>query len=270
MKLADVDRVIDADTHLTERHDLWTTRAPKVQGSRPPRGPRSTAAAWWRRGRAARLRRRGRRHRPRGQQVPLRGVHGLGHRPGPRGGLRPQARLEVMDACGIHAQVIYPNAVGLGGQNLSAADRRSGAAPPVRRDLQRRHGRAAGVVQQPVPAHADPAGVGHRRMRPRGRAGRRPRVARREHDLRPPGPRLARPGPPGLGPAVGGVRRSRSAGALPHRGQPDRDELLREVLLAVTARVRQAGHRWLDAVPGQRPGGASTPSSPASSTGSRS
>ena len=35
----------------------------------------------------------------------------------------PDARLELMDDCGIHAQVLYPNAIGLGGQDLAAARR---------------------------------------------------------------------------------------------------------------------------------------------------
>jgi predicted TIM-barrel fold metal-dependent hydrolase len=39
-------------------------------------------------------------------------------------------RLDLMDECGIHAQVVYPNAVGIGGQNLAKA-----TADPVLRRL---------------------------------------------------------------------------------------------------------------------------------------
>jgi uncharacterized protein len=37
VKLADEVRVIDADTHMTERHDLFTSRAPKGFEDRVPR-----------------------------------------------------------------------------------------------------------------------------------------------------------------------------------------------------------------------------------------
>ena len=35
--LSDEVRVIDADTHLTEAHDLWTKRAPAAYEDRVPR-----------------------------------------------------------------------------------------------------------------------------------------------------------------------------------------------------------------------------------------
>jgi hypothetical protein len=35
------------------------------------------------------------------------------------GAYNPEVRLQVMDEYGIHAQVLYPQAIGLGGQNLS-------------------------------------------------------------------------------------------------------------------------------------------------------
>src|SRR5260370_32342909 len=31
----------------------------------------------------------------------------------------PEARLALMDECGVYAQVLYPNAVGIGGQQLA-------------------------------------------------------------------------------------------------------------------------------------------------------
>jgi predicted TIM-barrel fold metal-dependent hydrolase len=41
-------------------------------------------------------------------------THEMAH----QGGWDPKARLQVMDECGISAQVIYPNTIGLGGQDL--------------------------------------------------------------------------------------------------------------------------------------------------------
>ena len=67
----------------------------------------------------------------------------------------------------------------------------------------------------------------------RGRAGGRARGARREHDLRPPGPRRARPRQPRVGPVLGGVQRAAAPGALPHRRQRHRHDVLREVPVAV-------------------------------------
>ena len=161
-----------------------------------------------------------------------------------------------MDECGIYAQVIYPNAVGIGGQNLAKATCRPRAAPPVRRDLQRLDGRAAGVVEQPLPADAGPARVEHRRVRRRGGA-LSPTLGFRGVNMTSD-PQEA--GSPDLASkawdaALGGVRRPAPARALPHRRQPDLAQLLRAVLLAVAARQHEAGGRRLDALPQQRPRG---------------
>jgi len=40
-------RVIDTDTHLTERHDLWTSRAPAKFKDRVPRVEQVDGAATW-------------------------------------------------------------------------------------------------------------------------------------------------------------------------------------------------------------------------------
>ena len=58
----------------------------------------------------------------------------------------PKERLRLMDELGIDAQVLYPNSIGLGGQNLLELGRRSHDPAAVRRALQRRHGRSAGRV----------------------------------------------------------------------------------------------------------------------------
>jgi uncharacterized protein len=54
-------------------------------------------------------------------KLPLLDAMARGHDWIHRGAFDPEARLEVMDECGIHAQVLFPNAVGLGGNNLNGA-----------------------------------------------------------------------------------------------------------------------------------------------------
>ena len=90
-----------------------------------------------------------------------------------RGAWDPEARLQVMDECGIHAQVLFPNAVGLGGQHAQQHRAGRGAAAAVHRDLQRRHGRDAGRVEPPLPPDAGHAGVGRRPVREGDRTLRR-------------------------------------------------------------------------------------------------
>ena len=94
------------------------------------------------------------------------------------GAFDPKARLQVMDECGIHAQVLFPNVVGLGGHRLNNDGPGRGAAPAVHRDLQRRHGRDAGGVEPPLHADARHARVGRRPLREGDRAVRGPRAAR--------------------------------------------------------------------------------------------
>ncbi|MGH9078562.1 MAG: amidohydrolase family protein [Acidimicrobiales bacterium] len=117
-------RVIDADTHLTEAHDLWTKRAPAAYKDRVPQV------------------REGADGRPTwivdGNELGFAGGGGVIARDGSKGraaealfewtldrihvaAYEPMARLEVMDDSGIWAQVMFPNAIGLGGQGLSSA-----------------------------------------------------------------------------------------------------------------------------------------------------
>ena len=122
MPLVDDVRVIDADTHMTERHDLFTERAPKGWEDRVPRVTDVDGIATWTlEGATLGPARPGGVIDLNGDKHPFAEtrVHGIDwvH----QGAWDPEYRLAVMDECGIHAQVVYPNAVGIGGQNLAKA-----------------------------------------------------------------------------------------------------------------------------------------------------
>ena len=226
-------------------------------------GTRGCSTAWpsapWRWGR----------HRPRGQKSPFVESFEWG-RPNPPGGVRPGDPAgddgRMRGTCPSVVSQRHRDRRARAGQRHG----RPGATPAVGGDLQRRHGGAAGVVRAALPTHGRDARLERRRLRPGGGASRRPGLPWRQHDLGPPRDRLPRSGQPGVGPTLGGVRRISPPGALPHRFQPVTDGLLREVLLAVAARVCQAGHRRLHAVPRKRTGDDQHASLPASSTATRS
>jgi predicted TIM-barrel fold metal-dependent hydrolase len=114
-------RVVDADTHLTEAHDLWTKRAPAAYRDRVPRVEEVDGRPTW---------------VVDGHPMGFAGGGGVIDRDGEKfpfqesmivwgidrihqGAYDPKARLQIMDECGIHAQVLFPNSIGLGGQGLS-------------------------------------------------------------------------------------------------------------------------------------------------------
>ena len=116
-------KVIDADTHLTERHDLWTSRAPAGMKDRLPHVAEVDGQATWVIGDAV-LGRAGAggvvdKHSVKGRSFEalyeweIDQVHEAAY--------DPVARVELMDEMGIWAHVIFPNVVGLGGQNISGA-----------------------------------------------------------------------------------------------------------------------------------------------------
>jgi predicted TIM-barrel fold metal-dependent hydrolase len=123
VKLADEVRVVDADTHLTEAHDLFTKRAPAKYKDRVPHVEQIDGQPTWVAdgqpmgfaGGGSVLDREGRKHAFL-ESMPVWGLDRV-H----AGAYDPEARLELMDACGIHAQVIFPQYIGLGGQDLSKA-----------------------------------------------------------------------------------------------------------------------------------------------------
>ena len=238
-------RVIDADTHLTEAHDLWTSRAPAKFKDRVPRIDEIDGRPMW---------------VVDGAELGFAGGGGVIDRDGGKGralealyswtqaqihqgAYDPKARIAVMDDSGIWAQVCFPNSIGLGGQGISDAVTDPESPAALHSDLQRRHGRDSGRIGSAAAADAGAAGLGRRGQRQGGRAGGRAGPARGQYDVGPPGPGCARPGQPSLGPGVGGLRGVAHAGALPYRGQPDHHDLLRDLPLGLAERGHQAGHR---------------------------
>jgi uncharacterized protein len=114
-------RVIDVDTHLTEAHDLWTRRAPAEYKDRVPHVVDIDGRPTWVAegtpigfaGGGGVLDRDGKKH-PFNESILVWGIDQVHE-----GAYNPEVRLQVMDECGIYAQVLYPQAIGLGGQNLS-------------------------------------------------------------------------------------------------------------------------------------------------------
>ena len=121
--------IIDADTHLTEPHDLWTSRAPSAFLDRVPQVRTIDGTPMWvvdgitlsRAGASGVVGRDG-------VKVPgleffnwdIEDVHA--------GAYSIPDRLEMMDEQGIWAQIVYPNTVGFGGQNFGKV-----ADPALRR-----------------------------------------------------------------------------------------------------------------------------------------
>jgi predicted TIM-barrel fold metal-dependent hydrolase len=115
-------KVIDADTHMTEQHDLWTSRAPASLRDRVPQVARLDGMACW---------------CVDGEILGRAGAGGVvdieGHKGRSFEGLfeweiekahvasyDPTARVELMDELGVYAQIVFPGVVGLGGQGLGA------------------------------------------------------------------------------------------------------------------------------------------------------
>jgi predicted TIM-barrel fold metal-dependent hydrolase len=114
-------RVIDADTHLTEAHDLWTSRAPAKFKDRVPRIHEIDGRPMWVvdgaelgfAGGGGVIDRAGDKGRA------LEALYGWTQANIHRGAFDPKARIESMDESGNYAQVCFPNSIGLGGQGIS-------------------------------------------------------------------------------------------------------------------------------------------------------
>jgi predicted TIM-barrel fold metal-dependent hydrolase len=112
-------RVVDADTHITEPHDLWTSRAPRAYRDRVPQVAPVDGVAHW---------------VVDGQVLGRASASGVVGRDGTRSrgtdfiswtfdDVTPAAydvaaRLAVMDELGVWAHIVYPNTAGFGGQRF--------------------------------------------------------------------------------------------------------------------------------------------------------
>ena len=168
----------------------------------------------------------------------------------------PEERLKLIDEFGIDAQVLYPNAIGLGGQNLvnTVKDPRSRcSASQLYNDAMAEVQEESGNRFLPMPImpawNIDDCVREAKRCAAMGYRG-----VNMTSDPQDSGsPDL---GEPGVGSVLGGLRGPAAAGALPHRRQPDVADLLRHDVLAEPGRLRQAGDRRRVAVPEQLPGAA--------------
>jgi predicted TIM-barrel fold metal-dependent hydrolase len=113
--------IVDADTHLTEPHDLWTSRAPKQWVDRVPQVRDVEGQLMWTVdgqvlgkavGAAVIL--------PDGSKSVGTEFMAFGIDEVHAGASAVEPRLAVMDALGIRAQIVYPNVVGFGGQRFAA------------------------------------------------------------------------------------------------------------------------------------------------------
>lgn len=130
-------KVIDVDTHLTEPHDLWTSRAPAAYKDRVPRIESRRGEAYARalgftssrddvdmdvwvvdkdvllgQGAAASVINK--------DNVKVKGT-GFAHWPLTEASAAAsliEPRIDLMDEVGIWGQIVYPNVVGFGGQNF--------------------------------------------------------------------------------------------------------------------------------------------------------
>jgi uncharacterized protein len=115
--------IVDADTHIIEIDDLWTSRAPASLKDRVPHvEPVDGVPSWVMEGNFLSAAYVGGVIRRDGAKIPtdeaysqwgLEDIHA--------GGYDLAARLQVMDAAGVSAQIAFPNNLGLGGQSVAKA-----------------------------------------------------------------------------------------------------------------------------------------------------
>ena len=113
-------KVIDTDSHWSEPHDLWTSRAPSAYVDRVPQmGERDGRRRWWFDGDipiglpiASSV------VDPDGAKITGTAFFDLDNDMVHRSSFDAEARVEMLDHLGIHAQVMYPNVAGFGNQNF--------------------------------------------------------------------------------------------------------------------------------------------------------
>ena len=123
VSLAEEYRVVDADTHMAEDHELWRGRAPKGYEERVPRVEEVEGRPTWVvdgsvlgfAGGGSTIDRQGKKHPFIESQLVW--TKDVAH----RAAFDPEVRLAMMDECGVEAQVVFPGTIGLGGQKLTAA-----------------------------------------------------------------------------------------------------------------------------------------------------
>ncbi len=116
--------VIDADSHWCEAPDLFTKRAPAAFRDRVPRVEEVDGQPTWvfdghpvgRYSAGGVIGRDG------AKESAHRALFEWTHDEIHVGAYDPEVRLGVLDECGIDAQIIFPSTIGLGGQDLGAAD----------------------------------------------------------------------------------------------------------------------------------------------------
>ena len=122
VSLTEVQRVVDADSHMTERHDLFTERAPKGYEDKVPHVERIDDVDMWviegktfgKAGSGGTVDHAGHKHPFRDSQGGTWGINDVHP-----AAWDPKERLRLMDHLGIDSQVLYPNSIGIGGQNLA-------------------------------------------------------------------------------------------------------------------------------------------------------
>ena len=119
-------KVIDADTHLTEPHDMWVKRAPASIRDRVPQVKMLNGVRSWvidgdksigtgAHPNSSILKQGGKvRDLDKFLKLQFEDVHA--------GSSNVQERLKVMDEAGIYAQIVYPNILGFGGQASAKVD----------------------------------------------------------------------------------------------------------------------------------------------------
>jgi uncharacterized protein len=117
-------KVIDCDTHLTEAHDLWTSRVPAHLRERVPHVVKIDGQDQWVvDGEAIGFAGGGGVIDKNDEKFPfLESMLELGIDDIHPAAFTPSERVKLMDKAGIHAQVTFPNSIGLGGQSLRGTD----------------------------------------------------------------------------------------------------------------------------------------------------
>jgi predicted TIM-barrel fold metal-dependent hydrolase len=117
-------KIVDADTHIAEAYDLWTSRAPAKYKERVPQVKNVDGSLIWVMDG----------DKPMGPAFPVTAVkrdgskiHGIEITKGEfkdafAGSYDPKARAAYMDSVGIAAQIAYPNLLGFGNQKSLGMD----------------------------------------------------------------------------------------------------------------------------------------------------